>query len=112
MGYNSMTQEDVHHLSKLMSVEGESLPSSTSSPTTSESDPSNTRPKSKSDSWNPLRLSFRQRKPRHHVEKHKTGTEFRLMSFWQVIFYGSFLKNILVYADNNRKRYDELCKSV
>ncbi|PVD19799.1 hypothetical protein C0Q70_20290 [Pomacea canaliculata] len=73
MGYNSMTQEDVHHLSKLMSVEGESLPSSTSSPTTSESDPSNTRPKSKSDSWNPLRLSFRQRKPRHHVEKHKTA---------------------------------------
>ncbi|KAK7491704.1 hypothetical protein BaRGS_00016960 [Batillaria attramentaria] len=70
-GYNSMTQEDAHRMSQLMSVEGDSLPSSSPSPTASDPDHIEAPPKSKTESWNPLRFSFRQKK-RHHSEKNRT----------------------------------------
>ncbi|XP_076443222.1 C-myc promoter-binding protein-like isoform X3 [Babylonia areolata] len=77
-GYNSMTQEDVRRLSQMMSTEGDSLPSSSPSPTAPEPPDAQAQTGSakanKTETWNPLRFSFRQKK-RHHSEKQRTDAD-------------------------------------
>ena len=72
-----MTQEDMRRMAQMMSTEGDSLASSSPSPTTSDPDPSDPHAAAqakaaKGESWNPLRFSFRQKK-RHHSEKQRAG---------------------------------------
>ncbi|KAL8562639.1 hypothetical protein ACOMHN_011211 [Nucella lapillus] len=77
-----MTQEDLRRLSQMMSTEGDSLASSSPSPTAPEPPEAHAHvlahesqvKAAKTESWNPLRFSFRQKK-RHHSEKQKSDLD-------------------------------------